>query len=164
MITPLLALKLKQLRIKHNYTQKYVSHFLNMSRGGYAQYETDARTPSIEMLLKLSILYNVNIDTFINTETIHISSSKGQQSNKNIVHENDNFSCSQLESHQILNVGNWLLHATPSLNIDSLSQEDIDFLSIFKNLPVETQEDLKLFCETKYKKINKTTKEIPPQE
>ena len=66
MSAPLLAFKIKEMRKQHNYTQEYVSHYLNMSRGGYAQYEIDRRTPSLEMLLKLSLLYEVSIDTFIN--------------------------------------------------------------------------------------------------
>lgn len=164
MITPLLALKLKQLRLKHNYTQKYLSHILNMSRGGYAQYETDARTPSIEMLLKLSILYNVGIDTFINTETIQISFPTAPKNAENRLQEETNFDCPQLDARQIHSLGKYLLQATPSLNVDTLSQEDINFLGIYKNLPEETQEDLKMFCHAKYKKINKIQKEIPPEE
>ena len=47
-----------------------------MSRGGYAQYEIDRRTPSLEMLLKLSKLYKVGIDTFINPDTIPLTEEK----------------------------------------------------------------------------------------
>ena len=157
MSTPLLALKLKELRLQHNYTQKYVSYYLNMSRGGYAQYEIDARTPSVEMLLKLSQLYQVSIDTFINPDTIPLTDTI-QDCNPETaatLNEEPTYHCPQIELEQLRIVGNLLLHASPSLNLEDLSQEDINFLSSFKSLPTETQQDIKLFCSCKLKQLSK---------
>lgn len=159
MSTPLLALKLKELRLQHNYTQKYVSCYLNMSRGGYAQYEIDARTPSIEMLLKLSQLYQVSIDTFINTEIIPLtntttSPSTGTEENAQSL-PMSHLSGFSMEPEQLKTLGNFLLYSSPPLTLEELSQDDINFLSTFKKLPLETQEDIKLFCCSKMKQISK---------
>ena len=157
MSTPLLALKLKELREQHNYTQKYVGYYLNMSRGGYAQYEIDARTPSIEMLLKLSQLYQVGIDTFINSETIPLTDTVrdwDSETTENLKEES-NFEYPTIDLKQLRTLGNFLLHASPSVNMEELSQEDINFLGSFKSLPLETQEDIKLFCSCKLKQISK---------
>lgn len=159
MSTPLLALKLKELRLQHNYTQKYVSCYLNMSRGGYAQYEIDARTPSIEMLLKLSQLYQVSIDSFINTETIPITNTTSTSlsgTEKDTQAQNfSESSNSSIEPEQLRTLGNFLLYSSPPLTLEELSQDDINFLSTFKKLPLETQEDMKLFCYSKMKQILK---------
>lgn len=159
MSAPLLAFKIKEMRKQHNYTQEYVSHYLNMSRGGYAQYEIDRRTPSLEMLLKLSLLYEVSIDTFINPDTIPLT--EGEESvvwkNQGILHEEPgyNSNSSTVDLKHLRNVGNFILHASPELELQNLSQDDINFLSTFKSLPTETQEDLKLFCSKKLKQLLK---------
>ena len=159
MSTPLLSLKIKEMRIQHNYTQKYVSHFLNMSRGGYAQYEIDRRTPSLEMLLKLSMLYEVGIDTFINPETIPLTEEEqaiiwGRE--KTFQEEtNYNKNAKIIDPEHLRVIGNLVLHASPELEIQNLSQDDVNFLSTFKSLPTETQDDIKLFCSSKSKQLTK---------
>lgn len=159
MSTPLLALKIKEIRKQHNYTQEYVSHYLSMSRGGYAQYEIDRRTPSLEMLLKLSQLYKVGIDTFINPETIPLTEDEQaviwgtQPSLQEDTGYNKNGSIVDPEHLRI--IGNLVLHASPDLALKDLSQDDINFLSTFKSLPAETQEDIKLFCSSKLKQLAK---------
>lgn len=159
MSTPLLAFKIKEIRKQHNYTQNYVSHYLNMSRGGYAQYEIDRRTPSLEMLLKLSKLYNVGIDTFINPETIPLTDSEksvvwgSQNSFQEETGYNKNGATISLK--YLRKLGNLLLHASPELELQNLSQEDINFFSTFKSLPESTQEDIRLFCSNKFKQLSK---------
>ena len=146
MANPLLALKLKELRLQHNYTQKYVSYYLNMSRGGYAQYEIDARTPSVEMLLKLSQLYGISIDTIINPEIIPITTTEVK-----CVNEDTNYITPKIDVNQLKILGNLFLHANPSLKLEDISQEDIDFLSLYKSLSDETKDDIRLFCSIKKK-------------
>lgn len=159
MSTPLLAFKLKELRKQHNYTQEYVSHYLNMSRGGYAQYEIDKRTPSLEMLLKLSQLYKVGIDTFINPQTIPLTENErsiiwGTQPS---LQEEPNYhnNGSIIKPEHLRIIGNLILHASPDLDFKNLSQDDINFLSTFKSLSAETQNDIKLFCSAKLKQLAK---------
>ena len=56
---------LRGLRIKNTYTQKKVAEILNLTQRGYAHYEKGDRQPSIDILKKLSELYNVPVDVLI---------------------------------------------------------------------------------------------------
>lgn len=54
--------KLKELRMQYHYSQKEVAHKLNISPSIVSGYETGERTPSIEILLALSYLYQCSTD------------------------------------------------------------------------------------------------------
>ena len=54
--------KLKELRIQHHYSQKEVAHKLQISPSIVSGYETGERTPSTEILLALSYLYQCSTD------------------------------------------------------------------------------------------------------
>ena len=54
--------KLKNLRLKYGYSQKQVAEKVGMSPSIVSGYETGERTPSTEILLSLSYLYNVSTD------------------------------------------------------------------------------------------------------
>ncbi len=58
----LLAQKIKELRKAHSYTQDYVASALGIVRQTYSHYETGKRTPSFEILFKLSGLYHISVD------------------------------------------------------------------------------------------------------
>ena len=51
-----------QLRKKAGKTQKDMAEYLGISRQAYANYETDARKPDYETLLKLAEFFNVSVD------------------------------------------------------------------------------------------------------
>ena len=57
-----LPIKLKQLRMLHNYSQKDVANKLDISPSVVSAYETGERTPSTEILLALSYLYKCSTD------------------------------------------------------------------------------------------------------
>lgn len=57
-----LALKMKELRTAHNYTQYDVAAMLGVARQTYANYEAGRRTPDSEALYKLSGFYNISVD------------------------------------------------------------------------------------------------------
>lgn len=69
----LLMDKLRELRTDINYTQKQVAEYLNLTRQGYAHYESGKRNPDYQTLLKLSILYDVDINTLINAPISHMT-------------------------------------------------------------------------------------------
>ncbi len=54
--------KLKEMRNKYGLSQKDVADRLYISPSIVSGYETGERTPSIEVLLSLSYLYNCSID------------------------------------------------------------------------------------------------------
>jgi len=58
-------MNLKEIRKKHKLTQTEVANFLNTSQQTYSDYEKEKTQPSIEMLIKLSQLFNTSIDNLI---------------------------------------------------------------------------------------------------
>lgn len=53
---------LKELRIKKNLSQKELSDIINITQRAYSFYETGAREPSIDTLIKLADFYGVPLD------------------------------------------------------------------------------------------------------
>lgn len=54
--------RLQKLRNKYGYSQKQVADKLNVSPSIVSGYETGERTPSTEVLLSISYLYNCSTD------------------------------------------------------------------------------------------------------
>ena len=54
--------KLKLLRVKYGYSQKQVADKVNVSPSIISGYETGERTPSTDVLLSLSNIYNCSVD------------------------------------------------------------------------------------------------------
>ncbi|WPK69274.1 hypothetical protein EUCA11A_34620 [Eubacterium callanderi] len=54
--------RLKMLRISSNMTQKQVAEKLNIASSTYSKYELGEHTPGLEMLLKLSQIYDISIN------------------------------------------------------------------------------------------------------
>lgn len=152
----LLPLKLVELRKKHNYTQEYVSSYIHISRGGYSQYETGKRVPSSESLLKLAELYNISINQLINPHIISVSDSI--LSDSSIAYPSTN----SIDINKLKDLGILLLNSAPSLDLESITQNDINFLSSFKMLSPQDQDDIKLFISCKYKNMKKRNAKNEP--
>ena len=54
--------RLKSLRTKNNYSQKELANILGLSPSVVSGYETGEKTPSTEVLLKLTGLYHCSAD------------------------------------------------------------------------------------------------------
>lgn len=145
----LLPLKLIELRKQNNYTQEYVSSYIHISRGGYSQYETGKRVPSNESLLKLSELYNISIDQLINHQTISDSDSILSDSSNEYPTNNS------IDFNKLKNLGILILNSIPSIDLESINQNDINFLSNYKKLNPTDQEDIRLFISCKLKNQTK---------
>lgn len=61
-------MKIKELRIKNKLSQSEVARFLNIGQTTYSHYETERNEPNIEILVKLSKLYNVSIDEIVGNQ------------------------------------------------------------------------------------------------
>lgn len=61
--------KLKELRIKYGFSQKQVADKLQVSPSIVSGYETGERTPSTEVLLALSYLYNCSTDYLLGKQS-----------------------------------------------------------------------------------------------
>lgn len=60
-----LSRKIRTLRKASKYTQEDVSQYLNIQRQTYCNYENDARTPPLEIIVALSELYDVSVDYLV---------------------------------------------------------------------------------------------------
>lgn len=57
--------RVKDLRIDNDYLQKDIAKILGISQQYYSQYELGKYTMPIELLIKLSKLYNVSLDYLV---------------------------------------------------------------------------------------------------
>ena len=60
-----MMLILKDLRTSRNISQQVVADYLEISRQAYSNYETGARTPDYETLLKLGEFFSVSVDELL---------------------------------------------------------------------------------------------------
>lgn len=56
---------LRELRTYHDYKQKDISSYLNITSQAYSNYENNKRTPDIETVRKIAEFYNITVDTLI---------------------------------------------------------------------------------------------------
>jgi transcriptional regulator with XRE-family HTH domain len=60
--TPIWAVRLKEMRSFHNFTQVQISKALGISQQTYTGYETGKHMPDIDTLVKLADIYKVSAD------------------------------------------------------------------------------------------------------
>lgn len=65
--------KIKKLRVKNGFSQREVAKYLDVSPSIISGYETGERTPSVEMLLSLSNLYQCSTDYLLGREDTGLS-------------------------------------------------------------------------------------------
>lgn len=73
--------KLKHIRKDNNLSQEEMAGILFTSQGNYSQYESNQRTPSIDLLTRLIEKFNLDANWLL------------CDSNEQTVHFNDNSSC-----------------------------------------------------------------------
>lgn len=56
---------LRELRIYHDYKQKDISEYLNITSQAYSNYENNKRTPDIETMYKIAHFYKITLDQLI---------------------------------------------------------------------------------------------------
>lgn len=61
----LLGDKIKTLRVSRNMTQSELAKKLSVTKSTISSYENDSRLPSYEVLIKISVLFNVTIDSLL---------------------------------------------------------------------------------------------------
>lgn len=60
--------RLRELRTEKKLTQTLVAKHLNLSKATISGYENNIKTPSIEVLVQLSLLYGVSTDYLLGLE------------------------------------------------------------------------------------------------
>ncbi len=63
-----LPYRLRVIREKHKFSQRDVANMLDVSPSLISSYETGERTPSVDVLLRLSDLYRCSIDYLLGKE------------------------------------------------------------------------------------------------
>ncbi len=56
---------LRELRIFHDYKQREISDYLNITSQAYSNYENNKRMPDIETIRKIANFYNITVDKLI---------------------------------------------------------------------------------------------------
>lgn len=74
---------LRKRRKELGMTQFQLSQLLNLSDGAVAKYETEARIPGLEVLLKYSRVYEVSIYKLVNLRIEDIKEGETNGTNKN---------------------------------------------------------------------------------
>lgn len=142
-----LSLKLIELRKLHNYTQADISNYLNISRSNYSQYENGYYVPSNELLLKLTRLYKIDIAELINPDTVPIF--VDEIADKTELYDNsDNFSITALNEFFTL-----CKLKDSTFDLENITLENLNALSLYKQLDQNEQDDLRLFIKCKLKML-----------
>ena len=53
---------LRELRIYHDYKQKDISDYLNITSQANSNYESNKRTPDIDTIYRIAKFYNITVD------------------------------------------------------------------------------------------------------
>lgn len=122
-----ISLKLLELRLKSELTQKELCEKLNISRTNYSYFENGRRTPDIDTLLLFSEFYGVSLDELVT----------GVRSGENESVE-DTTTCDlgidlirHLQSKHI-----------PLEDVMQLSKADFDFLTDFRRLSADNRSEM----------------------
>ncbi|WP_343657913.1 helix-turn-helix transcriptional regulator [Chryseobacterium sp.] len=94
-----LGTKLTRLRKKKGYTQQEVADLLKISQPAYHKWETDLAKPAIENLLKLSEVYEIDLNELLE-EVPTFNITNNDCSIQNIGNPNSNF---YTESPELIN-------------------------------------------------------------
>ncbi|MFA6755628.1 MAG: helix-turn-helix transcriptional regulator [Bacilli bacterium] len=71
-------LKIKNLRIEHNYTQKYVAEKLNISPANYCRYESGEWNFTIQHIKQIADFYKVSLSYLLDDKITDILITKEQ--------------------------------------------------------------------------------------
>ena len=76
------SIRLRELRRRKKMTQAQVAKRLNLSKTAVSGYENNTKTPSVDVLIQLSILYGVTTDYLLgldNREMLYVGELGGRQ-------------------------------------------------------------------------------------
>lgn len=63
---PTIAASLREMRFKHGYSQEFVASYLQISQPAYSKIENGTTSLTLNIIEKLSSLYNINKVDFLN--------------------------------------------------------------------------------------------------
>jgi len=69
----ILGMRIRQLRLKNNLTQKQLGELVNVTKVSICCYEKGTRIPSVETLIDLSRVFKVQIDYLLGNDTFVVA-------------------------------------------------------------------------------------------
>lgn len=149
---------LKKLRLQNGLTQKEMAENLNVSYQTISKWELDKSLPSLEMIVSISLLYDVSIDSIIfNQEECHDKSYFGgifkKKKRENNLKEGDKISKPMNK------------RINHSSDVENLFDEKATYISLYNEQPQSMFEDsadwlLSLVDSDDIELANRTTKAI----
>ena len=121
-------LRLRELRLENEQTQSDIANAIGVSRQVYSNYENEINQPSIEILIKLSKIFQCSVDYLIG-----FSDDFG---NVTVYQQTDGINSLTAEEQKIIDA----LRRNTSINAG-------DFLAMYADLPLYMQESI--FAELK---------------
>ena len=152
MSTPLLSAKLIELRQYFNLSQQEVADYLGLTREAYSHYERAAREPSLETLVKLSKLYEIDISELINEQTILSSETLAMEirTEKCILNDKHLFHLTRPSiTKNLIHLLKLLSGKNSNLDVTNITKEDIDVLIQYKSLSNHAQKEVRQFIKFK---------------
>lgn len=166
MSTPLLSAKLIELRQYFGYSQQEIADYLGLTREAYSHYERSAREPSLETLVKLSKLYQIDISELINEKTVLSSEILSIQNIATCGSAKDTVKsdiCGMASiapptpflliptviTNNLIHLLKILSGKNSNLELNNISKEDIAVLAQYKKLSKQDQKEVRQFIKFK---------------
>ncbi|MDE5911836.1 MAG: helix-turn-helix domain-containing protein [Clostridia bacterium] len=64
------AQRLRELRLQHGFTQKYMAEKLHIKQQSYSRYELATGEPSLAILTEIAVIFNVSTDYLVGLSEI----------------------------------------------------------------------------------------------
>lgn len=80
--------KLKQARLKKNFSQEYMAEMLNVSQKTYSNFENDKTTPSFAQIETIAQLLETSILEFLSSERVSFNTNNSTGVNNGLVINN----------------------------------------------------------------------------
>lgn len=183
MSTPLLSAKLVELRQQMGYSQQLIADYLGVTREAYSHYERSTREPNIEMIVKLTKFYAIEISELINDTTVPVATQTstpiittdtknliGMTINDKVIRSNNGsviitengVTASNAMAMGPIILSNNIHHflklfsgKNKTLNLTTITKEDINFLDQYKKLNAQDQKEVRQYIKFKHSQNRK---------
>lgn len=137
--------RIKSLRTEKGITQSELAKTLNIARSTLSQYESNQRTPSDDMKLKLSSIFDVSIDYLLGLTDIPYTQNIGRVNRKT-------------SDEQLLEINPTTISLEEYLKKYNVSDSELDMIKAYLMLPYEARKSLVEFFKALPSSFNKKEK------
>lgn len=185
MSLPLLSAKLVELRQQKGCSQQEIADYLSVTREAYSHYERSTREPNIEILVKLTKFYGIEISELINDNTVPVITQTSTPlitidtknlvgmtiNDKGIRSTNGSLTITEdgvtviggggmamgpvMLSNNIHHFLKLFTGKNKNLNLTTITKEDIAFLAQYKKLSPQDQKEVRQYIKFKHSQNRK---------